>query len=57
MSEHAFGGDATLSEYLVTEFVDGGTLNDWARQQKRESRDIVDLLTCARKNSLPRIES
>src|SRR5229473_1420817 len=30
-------------EYLVTEFVDGGTLKDWSRE-KRTWRQIVDLL-------------
>ena len=30
-------------EYLVTEFVDGGTLRDWSRE-KRTWRQIVDLL-------------
>src|SRR3989442_9064066 len=31
-------------QYLVTEFVDGGTLKDWARAEKRTWRQIVDLL-------------
>ncbi len=31
-------------DYLVTEFVDGGTLREWAKQ-KRTWRQIVDLLT------------
>ena len=31
-------------EYLVTEFVDGGTLKDWSRE-KRTWRQVVDLLT------------
>ena len=33
------------SEYLVTEFVDGGTLRDWMRAKKRSWREIVDLMT------------
>lgn len=32
-------------EYLVTEFVDGGTLNTWARAEKRTWRQVVELLT------------
>jgi serine/threonine protein kinase/Tol biopolymer transport system component len=31
-------------QYLVTEFVDGGTLTHWARQQERAWREIADLL-------------
>ena len=31
-------------QYLVTEFVDGGTLKDWASSAKRTWRQIVDLL-------------
>src|ERR1700726_4774800 len=31
-------------QYLVTEFVDGGTLTHWARQQERPWREIADLL-------------
>jgi serine/threonine protein kinase len=37
-------GDFEGHQYLVTEFVDGGTLKDWARAQKRTWRDIVNLL-------------
>ena len=32
-------------QYLVTEFVDGGTLRDWAKAEKRTSRHVVELLT------------
>ena len=32
-------------QYLVTEFVDGGTLKDWAKAEKRSWRQIVELLT------------
>jgi serine/threonine protein kinase len=35
-----FGG----RQYLITEFVDGGTLKDWARREPRSSRQIVELL-------------
>jgi TolB-like protein/Flp pilus assembly protein TadD len=31
-------------QYLVTEFVDGGTLRDWARAEKRGWAQIVELL-------------
>src|SRR5262249_3042708 len=31
-------------QYLVTEFVDGGTLSDWAKAEKRSWRQIVELL-------------
>jgi len=37
-------GEFEGRQYLVTEFVDGGTLSDWARQQKRQPREIVDLI-------------
>ena len=30
--------------YLVTEYVDGGTLRDWANAEKRDGRGIVELL-------------
>src|SRR3984885_9051176 len=36
-----FGG----RQYLVTEFVDGGTLKDWIHAEKRTWRQIVELLT------------
>jgi len=32
-------------QYLVTEFVDGGTLKDWAAREKPDWRQIVELLT------------
>jgi serine/threonine protein kinase len=32
-------------QYLVTEFVDGGTLEDWVRAEKRTWRQVVELLT------------
>jgi serine/threonine protein kinase len=37
-------GDFEDHQYLVTEFVDGGTLEEWARQEKRGWREIVELL-------------
>jgi eukaryotic-like serine/threonine-protein kinase len=37
-------GELDSRQYLVTEFVDGGTLRDWARADKRGWRQIVDLL-------------
>jgi serine/threonine protein kinase len=37
-------GEVDGRQYLVTEFVDGGTLNDWARAERRTWREIVDLL-------------
>src|SRR6185503_279300 len=38
-------GELDGRQYLVTEFVDGGTLKDWAKAEKRTTRQIVDLLT------------
>jgi serine/threonine protein kinase len=32
-------------QYIITEFVDGGTLRDWAKSQKRGWREVVELLT------------
>lgn len=37
-------GEFDERQYLVTEFVDGGTLSDWARAEERSWRQIVDLL-------------
>jgi len=38
-------GELDGRQYLVTEFVDGGTLKNWARAQKRGWREVVELLT------------
>ena len=43
LTVHAVG-DFEGRQYLVTEFVDGGTLKDWARAEKRTWREIVALL-------------
>jgi serine/threonine protein kinase len=37
-------GEFGNRQYLVTEFVDGGTLRDWAKAEKRTWRQIVELL-------------
>src|SRR2546426_11591441 len=37
-------GELDERQYLVTEFVDGGTLNTWARAEKRTWRQVVELL-------------
>jgi Tol biopolymer transport system component/predicted Ser/Thr protein kinase len=37
-------GEFEDRQYLVTELVDGGTLRDWARAEKRTRRQIVELL-------------
>lgn len=37
-------GDVEGRQYLVTEFVDGGTLTDWLGREKRGWRQILELL-------------
>jgi serine/threonine protein kinase/Tol biopolymer transport system component len=37
-------GDFEGRQYLVTEFIDGGTLKDWARAEKRTWQEAVELL-------------
>ena len=37
-------GEVNGHQYLVTEFIDGGTLRDWARAEKRSWRQIVEVL-------------
>jgi eukaryotic-like serine/threonine-protein kinase len=37
-------GEFEGQQYLVTEYIDGGTLKDWARRDKRNWRQIVELL-------------
>ncbi|MBV9612881.1 MAG: serine/threonine-protein kinase, partial [Acidobacteriaceae bacterium] len=38
-------GDLEGRQYLVTEYMDGGTLKDWARAERRTCREIVELMT------------
>jgi len=38
-------GDFGGRQYLVTEFVDGGTLRNWAQWKPRSWQEVVDLLT------------
>ena len=38
-------GEVDGRQYLVTEFVDGGTLKDWAQATKRTWRETIELLT------------
>ena len=38
-------GDFEDQQYLVTEFVDGGTLRSWVKAEKRSWKQIVDLLS------------
>src|SRR5262245_7436974 len=38
-------GDFDGLQYLVTEYIDGGTLEDWIKSDKRTWKQIVELLT------------
>jgi serine/threonine protein kinase len=38
-------GEVDNRQYLVTEFVDGGTLSDWAHGDPRPWREVIELLT------------
>src|SRR5262245_55338983 len=38
-------GDWEGRQYIVTEYIDGGTLQDWARQEKRNWKQVVELMT------------
>ena len=37
-------GEIDDRQYLVTEFVDGGTLSDWIRHEPRPWREVIELL-------------
>jgi serine/threonine protein kinase len=37
-------GEFKGRQYLVTEYIDGGTLNDWATKEKRSWREVIELL-------------
>src|SRR5690349_5722427 len=38
-------GESEGRQYLVTEYIDGGTLRDWVKAEKRTWRQTVELLT------------
>src|SRR6516225_9502798 len=37
-------GEFEEEQYLITEFVDGGTARDWARGARHDWHEVVDLL-------------
>jgi eukaryotic-like serine/threonine-protein kinase len=38
-------GEFEGRQYLVTEYVDGGTLKDWIREKRRTPKEVAELLT------------
>src|SRR5215208_2522853 len=38
-------GEYEGRQYLITEFIDSGTLTQWARSERRTWRQVVDLLS------------
>ena len=38
-------GEVDDKQYLVMEYIDGGTLRDWARLEKRTWRQVIELMT------------
>jgi serine/threonine protein kinase len=38
-------GELEGRQYLVTEYVDGGTLRDWVKHRRRTPKEVADLLT------------
>jgi eukaryotic-like serine/threonine-protein kinase len=38
-------GEFEGRQYLVTEYVDGGTLKDWVKDKRRTSKEVAELLT------------
>jgi eukaryotic-like serine/threonine-protein kinase len=38
-------GEYEGRQYLVTEYVDGGTLKDWVKEKRRTAKEVAELLT------------
>ena len=38
-------GEFEGRQYLVTEYVDGGTLKDWVKEKRRTAKEVAELLT------------